>query len=279
MDELGNDDVTAPARGAGPWLPCWRSRRPSRPWPGLAVQVEAATCHLHLDGHLLQGDVARWHPVLNRCSAALAFAWGDGSPAAAVPVNQFSARYARTATFAAGSYTFTAQADDGVKVDAATVLDAWTGARATSRSATAGLSAGMHTVVVEYYQTTGTASPSALYAKAGAPAKTNLVSNGDLSTDNPVPTCFFDGGWGERASTAALSADVPAGATDRSWRIDQSAYVSGDAKLVPADAPGCVGDLDPGRPTRWASRTGRPCRRTRCRCSPTARPAGRTGPP
>ncbi len=210
--------------------------------------AEAATCAGSAwTGTYFTGTVLAGSPVLTRCSAALAFAWGAGSPAATVPVNQFSARYTRTATFAAGSYTFTAKADDGVrvKVDGATVLDAWTGARATSRSATAGLSAGTHTVVVESYETTGTASLSASYARAGAPAGTDLISNGDLSAGGPVPTCFVDGGWGERTSTAALSADVPAGATGRSWRIEQSGYVSGDAKLVPADQPGCVSDLDP----------------------------------
>lgn len=190
-------------------------------------------------------------PLLSRCDATIAFDWGAGSPAAGVPADQFSARWTRTATFSAGTYTFAAEGDDGlrVKVDGLTVVDGWKDQPATKYSGTANLTAGTHTIVVEYYEAYGNASMSASYtgpsvAPAAAPG-VNLISNGDLSAGSPTPTCFINGGWGQRTVTAAVSTDVPAGATGRSWRIDQTAYTSGDSKLMPSDAAGCVDNVDP----------------------------------
>ncbi len=195
-------------------------------------------------------------PLVSRCDAAVAFDWGAGSPAAGVPADQFSARWTRTYTFNAGSYTFTATGDDGlrIKVDGMTVVDGWHDQAATTYTGTTTLTAGAHTVVVEYYEAYGNASMSASYAPAAAagapapapaPAGANLLSNADLSAGAPTPTCFIDGGWGQRTVTAAVSTDVPTGATGRSWRIEQSGYVNGDDKLMPSDAAGCVGDIDP----------------------------------
>lgn len=190
-------------------------------------------------------------PLASRCDVVVGADWGGGAPAAGVPGDQFSARWTRTSTFSAGTYTFTATGDDGlrVKVDGATVIDGWRDQAATSYTGSIALSAGAHTVVVEYYEAYGNASLSAsstLSAAATAPAGTNLVSNGDLSAGTTAPSCFIDGGWGRRTVVAALSNDIPAGATGRSWRIEQSGYVDGDSKLMPSDAAGCVGNLEAG---------------------------------
>lgn len=111
-------------------------------------------------------------PLVSRCDAAVAFDWGVGSPAAGVPADQFSARWTRTDTFNAGSYTFTATGDDGlrIKVDGMTVVDGWHDQAATTYTGTTTVTAGAHTVVVEYYEAYGNASMSASYAPATAAA-------------------------------------------------------------------------------------------------------------
>lgn len=213
--------------------------------PGARAAVACPATEWSVD--FFNGTTLAGQPLLSRCDTAIAFDWGAGSPGAGVGVDQFSTRWTRTSTFAAGSTTFTATGDDGlrVKLDGVTVLDGWRDQPATSYTATVNVTAGTHTVVVEYYEAYGNASMSASYTgPSTAAAGTNLISNGDLAAGTSPPGCFLQGGWGTRTVTAAPSTDVPAGATGRSWRIEQSAYVSGDDKLLPSDAAGCVGDVD-----------------------------------
>jgi hypothetical protein len=104
----------------------------------------------------LSGD-----PVLTRNDAAVDFDWGDGSPGPAVPADQFSARWARTLGFEAGTYRFYASCDDGVRVtvDGHRVVDAWHNQKLpNTRWGDLALSAGQHTVEVTYFEDGGVAS-------------------------------------------------------------------------------------------------------------------------
>lgn len=186
-------------------------------------------------------------PTLSRCDAAVDFNWHGASPGAGVPANQFSTRWTRSSVLAAATYTFTATGDDGIRVllDGTLILDGWRDQGATTYTVKKAVAAGTHTVVVEYYQNAYDAVAQFSYAPAGTPTPANLISNPNLVTGAPLPTCFSDGGWGQRTVTQGLSSDVPAGVTGRSWRIDTSNYVSGDSKLMPSDAAGCVSDVDP----------------------------------
>lgn len=187
-------------------------------------------------------------PVVSRCDPAINFNWQGAAPATGVPANQFSARWTRVSTLAAGTYNFTATGDDGirVKLDGTVIVDGWRDQGATTYTVSKAVTAGTHTVVVEYYQNAYDAVAQFSYAVTGTPSPANLISNPNLVTGSPVPTCFSDGGWGQRTVTQALSTDVPTGTTGRSWRIDTTNYVNGDSKLVPSDAAGCVNDVDPG---------------------------------
>jgi chitodextrinase len=111
-------------------------------------------------------------PVLQRCERTVNYEWGSGSPTPAVPVDGFSGRWTGTFSFAAGSYEFTATADDGIRVwvDGAVVIDAWKDQPATTYTATKTLTAGGHVVKVEYYENGGAAEASVLWAPAPAPA-------------------------------------------------------------------------------------------------------------
>jgi PA14 domain len=55
-------------------------------------------------------------PVLTRQDPNVNFVRGDGSPDPALPENVFSVRWTKTQHFGAGRYTFTAIADDGVRL-------------------------------------------------------------------------------------------------------------------------------------------------------------------
>ena len=82
--------------------------------------------------------------------------WGTGSPGAGIPDNGFSARWTGSVHFAAGSYDFIAQGDDGIRVwlDNQLIIDQWTGNLPEAR-VTRQLSAGNHDLKVEYQESGG----------------------------------------------------------------------------------------------------------------------------
>jgi glucose/arabinose dehydrogenase len=98
-------------------------------------------------------------PVLEQCEQAINYNWGTGSPAPGVSVDNFSVRWSGQFTFPGGSTTFTATTDDGVRLylDGNRVIDQWKDQSATTVTASVPVSAGSHTVTVEYYEHQATA--------------------------------------------------------------------------------------------------------------------------
>jgi glucose/arabinose dehydrogenase len=97
-------------------------------------------------------------PAGERCEAAVDYNWGSGGPTGVgVGTDNFSARWVKTQSFAAGSYTFTATADDGIRVylDGALVIDQWRDQSPTTYTATRQVTAGNHELKVEYYERGG----------------------------------------------------------------------------------------------------------------------------
>jgi glucose/arabinose dehydrogenase len=97
-------------------------------------------------------------PAGERCEAAVDYSWGSGGPTGVgVGTDNFSARWVRTQSFAAGSYTFTATADDGVRVylDGTLIINQWRDQSPTTYTATRQLTAGNHELRVEYYENAG----------------------------------------------------------------------------------------------------------------------------
>lgn len=109
----------------------------------------------YFDNRTLSGP-----PVLTRDDAEIAFNWGGGGPGPAVPNDDFSAVWTRTADYGAGTYRFTATSDDGIRVllDNVIVIDGWSDHGATTFTADVAVAAGQHTVVVEYYEAGGDAT-------------------------------------------------------------------------------------------------------------------------
>ncbi|MCI0420570.1 MAG: PA14 domain-containing protein, partial [Acidobacteria bacterium] len=89
----------------------------------------------------------------------LNFDFGTGSPnsACGIGVDNFSARWTRTVNFAAGVHRFTVTADDGVRlyVDDVLRLDKWIVQEATTYTVDVNLTAGNHSIKMEYFENTG----------------------------------------------------------------------------------------------------------------------------
>lgn len=99
-------------------------------------------------------------PAFARDDANIDFFWHEGtSPAPGnVNANNYSVRWTRTINFpTAGKWTFHFVADDGVRiwVDNTITIDAWYDQGPTPHSGAIDLTAGWHTVRVEYYNKTG----------------------------------------------------------------------------------------------------------------------------
>jgi hypothetical protein len=151
-------------------------------------------------------------PVMARSDATLDFDWGWGAPAPGMNRDNFAARWSGTFSFQSGRYIFTTYSDDGVRlyVDGRRVIDSWRPMRGY-RSATVDLSAGTHTVRVEYFERTGRAlvrvwwmqvtrtsaapgpRPAATPPPAARPA---ACAGGPLRLDAwPVARACTAGGW------------------------------------------------------------------------------------
>jgi len=99
-------------------------------------------------------------PAFVRDDPQISFRWDNASPGGNLPSSNFSVRWTRTVNLEAGPYQFFAQVDDGVRLylDGWRVIDAWQDSPATTRTGTfEKVSAGNHTITVEYYQAAGTA--------------------------------------------------------------------------------------------------------------------------
>ena len=130
-------------------------------------------------------------PVLIRTEThAINYDWGDGSPIAALPHDNFSVRWVRNVSFETGTYRFTVNADDGVvvRIDGTPIIDEWHGANATYVK-DIHLTQGMHEVRVRYYEATGTAKIKVSWAKVAAPSpwSAKYYNNTTLAGD-PVVT-------------------------------------------------------------------------------------------
>jgi len=127
------------------------------------------------------------------------FNWGvggpiiNGVPVPGIPVDNFSARFTSTQTFQAGNYTFTVASDDGVRVyiDGQVVLDKFIGRPLASDTFTREMTAGSHSLTVEYFEgidqaivqvqwafggVVATAGPSPTAGPTNTPAPTGLPS-------------------------------------------------------------------------------------------------------
>jgi uncharacterized protein YraI len=100
------------------------------------------------------------NPTVTRTDPAINFNWASGSPDPAIPNNNFTARWYNTITFPAGTYTFRAGAEDGIRVALGgnLILNQWgnTG-KFNVWTSTVTLGAGNYQIIVDFVHYTGNA--------------------------------------------------------------------------------------------------------------------------
>lgn len=86
--------------------------------------------------------------------------WGEGSPANGIPADNFSVRWSRVQQLDAGTYQISVHADDGVRVffDGGLIINEWHPASGQTYNGVFNAIAGQHSIVVEFYEGTGTAA-------------------------------------------------------------------------------------------------------------------------
>jgi hypothetical protein len=84
----------------------------------------------------------------------LSFNWADGSPGLGIPADNFSARWTRQVYMPAGTYRVYLEADDGARVwlDNQLLIDAWHVTVGETYTNEVGISNGVHTLTIEYFE-------------------------------------------------------------------------------------------------------------------------------
>ncbi|MCM3738117.1 PA14 domain-containing protein [Bacillus cytotoxicus] len=95
----------------------------------------------------------------------LNFNWQNGSPSSFISSDNFSARFTKTEYFEGGDYTFTAKADDGIRVyvDDQLVINSWQPSNNDVRKEKMSVTKGNHKLRVEYFEGSGSANLSLDY--------------------------------------------------------------------------------------------------------------------
>lgn len=105
-------------------------------------------------------------PALCRDDATLSFNWGGGGAGSGLPVDNFSVRWTKTVTFTAATYIFTIGSDDGSRlyIDGTLVNDWWTDHGYGTQTVSRAITAGSHTIVLEFYERGGSAQATLAWA-------------------------------------------------------------------------------------------------------------------
>lgn len=129
-------------------------------WACTRTPPASVTCTNQYRAEYYNNRTLSGTPVLVRCENwPINYNWGTGGPGGGVPNDNFSVRWTGSASFASGTYTFIARSDDGVRVylDNTLIINQWVNRGATENRVTRAVSAGTHTIKVEYYDAGGDA--------------------------------------------------------------------------------------------------------------------------
>jgi single-stranded DNA-binding protein len=169
-------------------------------------------------------------PALVRNDPAIDFNWGGNAPAAGLPADGFSVRWTRTLAFDEGLYRFHALVDDGVRlyVDGYLVIDEWRDGARREVTAERKLSAGNHSLRVEYYERTREALIQVWWEKLTAYPdwRGEYWTNRSLS-GNPVLVrneAIIDFNWGRGAPSVSVPSDNFSVRWTRKAHFDAATY-------------------------------------------------------
>ena len=137
---------------------------------------------------------------ISRTDATVDFNWGDGSPAAAIGADSFSARWTgQVEAPATGTWSFTTTSDDGIRlwVNGVQLINAWVNQSPTSYSGSIALTAGQrYDLKLEYFENGGGAM--ARLAWSGPGQASQVIPSQYLTPTSGTPT--------NAAPTVALTA-------------------------------------------------------------------------
>ena len=142
-------------------------------------------------------------PTVQRCDDRIDNEWGDNSPASAIPVDRFSARWTGTFAFPGGATRFTVTGDDGLrlKIDGTVVLDRWVDQPPTTYTVDRTLTQGSHQVTLEYFENGVNAT-----AKLGwAPLSSIVAATPTITTSPSNPTTSTNANFAYSSTTAGAT--------------------------------------------------------------------------
>jgi hypothetical protein len=181
-------------------------------------------------------------PALVRTDDEINFDWGDGSPDDVIPSDGFSVRWTRSIDVEEGTYRFTTTSDDGVRlyVDGALLIDCWYDMTSSVHSAEVELSAGTHTLRLEYYENQGDAI---------AELSWDQIDDGDTPVGNIITCVRPENSWIKVYRwNGSIWIDVK---PEGYGPLSASGYLKLDGMLVDTDTYGGAGH--PYRVELWAA--------------------------
>jgi len=109
-------------------------------------------------------------PNMTRNEAAINYSWGSGAPATGINADNFSVRWTRNASIAAGMTRFSLTVDDGARlwVNGHLLIDAWYQQGATTYTGDIYLPGGAVTIELQYYEGTGDAVAKLSWSGSGS---------------------------------------------------------------------------------------------------------------
>jgi hypothetical protein len=135
------------------WQILWNSRSTAK-----CTVPSGQFCGEYYNNRTLSGT-----PAFAQNTGNINFNWGSGAPGNGVGSDNFSTRWQGIFTFESANYTFTVTADDGIRLYVDNALksptspnqDPWRDQATTTYTYDIPLSAGNHTIKVEYYENGG----------------------------------------------------------------------------------------------------------------------------
>lgn len=144
----------------------------------LAMPVAAKSNDAGWRGEYYANPTLSGSPTLVRDDVVLDFNWDHHvSPAAGIPDDYFSVRWTKSVYFEAGNYRFHTLTDDGVRlyVDGRLILDQWHVMGSTEHTGETQLSAGVHQIMMDYFEANGRAVAKLWWSRADAPSAPTIT--------------------------------------------------------------------------------------------------------
>lgn len=161
--------------------------------------------------------------------ASIDFNWGSGSPSG-LPADGFSIRWTRTFDFPPGTYRFNAFSDDGIRVwlDGQLIISEWHDATNITYSVERTLTAGSHSLRVEYFENIGAAlvrfwweSSTSFPAWRGEYFANMTLSGSPVTVQNDADINF---NWGNGSPAVGMPTDQFSARWTRSLGFNPGTY-------------------------------------------------------